>query len=121
MAFLVVFVLDDPDRCDDLLDAWESRCVTGVTILESTGLGRVRRAGLRDDIPLMPSLGDLLRGRETHHRTLLSAVDNEEQVNALVEATQSIVGDLDQPHTGVMFVLPIIQAFGIEKRRNPED
>ena len=56
MSYLVVFVLDDPDRCQDVLDAWEGAGVKGITILESTGIGRVRQAGIRDDIPLMPSL-----------------------------------------------------------------
>ena len=55
MFYLVVFVLDDPDRCRDILDAWEAAGAPGVTILDSSGLGRVRRAGIRDDIPLMPS------------------------------------------------------------------
>ena len=56
MSYLVVFVLDDIDRSQDVLDAWESAGVNGITIIESTGLGRVRQAGIRDDIPLLPSL-----------------------------------------------------------------
>ena len=62
MAYLVVLVLDDPDLRDGLLDAWERAGARGVTILESSGIGRVRRAALRDDTPLLPSLRNLLRG-----------------------------------------------------------
>ena len=72
MFHLVVLVLDDPDQCRDVLDAWEAAGAPGVTILDSSGLGRVRRATLRDDVPLMPSLSDLLRREEDHHRTLFS-------------------------------------------------
>ena len=49
MYFQIVFVLDNADQCRDILDAWEKAGIRGVTILESSGLGRVRRAGIRDD------------------------------------------------------------------------
>ena len=51
MYFLVVLIVDDPDDCPALLTAWEEVGVTGISILESSGLGRMRRAGLRDDLP----------------------------------------------------------------------
>ena len=88
MAYLVVFVVDDPDECTTILESWEAVGVTGVTILESTGLGRMKRAGLRDDLPLMPSIRDLLQTREVHHRTLLSVVDDQETVDKMVAAVQ---------------------------------
>lgn len=113
MAFLVVLVLDDPDRCTSLLDAWDDAGAKGVTILESSGLARVRRAAYRDDLPLMPSLRNLLQGREEHHRTLFSVVEDEATVQALVDATQSVVGDLHQPHTGLLFVLALHQVIGL--------
>lgn len=115
MYFLIVFVLDDPDRCRDILDAWEDAGIRGITILESSGLGRVRRAGVRDDLPLIPSLSDLFKSTETRHRTLFAVVKSQEQIDAIVEATQSVVGDLDQAHTGLLFVLPVSQVYGKSK------
>ena len=38
--FMVFFVLDDPNRLDDLLAAWTEAGVTGATIIESTGMRR---------------------------------------------------------------------------------
>ena len=61
MYSMVIFVLNDVDYCPDLLDAWEEAGVVGITILESSGLGRVRNAGMRDDVPLLPSLTDLFK------------------------------------------------------------
>jgi len=115
MYAMVVFVLDDPNRCQDILDAWEATGVVGVTILESSGLGRVRQAGMRDDLPLMPSLGDLLKSQETRHRTLFTIVDSEEQIDAILEATQAVVGDLEQENTGLLFVLPVSRVHGRSK------
>jgi nitrogen regulatory protein PII len=112
MYHLVIFVLDDPDKCHDILDAWEKVGIRGITILESTGLGRVRRWGLRDDIPLMPSLEDLFREEETRHRTLFTVVRDQEQIDAIVEATQSVVGNLNEDETGLIIVLPVSQVYG---------
>ena len=115
MSFLVVFVLDDPDRCQDVLDAWEAAGAPGITILDSSGLGRVRRAGIRDDVPLLPSLSGLFRRQENLHRTLFSVLEDQEQVDAVVQATRDVVGELDCQDTGILFVVPVTQVYGLEK------
>jgi len=117
MSYLVVLIVDDLDDCPAVLDAWEAAGVLGVTILASTGLGRIRRAGLRDDMPLMPSLQDLLESEEVHHRTLLSVVDSQELVDKMVAIVQQVIGNLEDPHTGFLFVVPVIQAYGLGKHR----
>jgi nitrogen regulatory protein PII len=115
MYFQVVFVLDNEDHCGNVLAAWDDAGIRGVTILESSGLGRVHQAGLRDDLPLMPSLSDLFKNTETRHRTLFTVVRSESQIDAIVEATQSVVGDLEQPDTGFLFVVPVSQVYGVSK------
>jgi hypothetical protein len=42
---MILLVLDNREQCPSVLDAWEAAGASGITILESTGLGRVRRAG----------------------------------------------------------------------------
>ncbi len=115
MSYLVVVVLHDLDRCQVVLDAWEGAGVRGITILESTGIGRVRQAGIRDDLPLMPSLSELFKNIETHNRTLFSVVDDLDFAHTLVEAVQNIVGDLDQPNSGLLFIAPLVEVYGLNK------
>lgn len=117
MSFLVVAIIDDYELCPSILDSWEEIGVRGVTILESTGLGRIRKAGLLDNIPLMPSLSDLLDRDEIHHRTLLSVVDSQEMVDKMADIVQKMTGDLEEPNTGFMFVVPVTQVFGMGKHR----
>jgi len=112
-SYLVVFVLDNPDLCQDILDGWEKAGAKGITILESTGIGRIRQAGIRDNLPLMPSLSDLFRSIETHNRTLFSVVDDLETAHGLVEAAQCAVGGLEQPNTGLLFVMPLLEVYGM--------
>ena len=113
MSYLVVLIVDNPDDCPMILSDWEELGVSGVTILESTGFGRLRRAGLRDDLPLMPSLEDFLGVREDPHRTLLSVVEDQDKVDQMVVTAQRIIGNLDDPHTGFLFVVPVLQAYGL--------
>lgn len=120
MYHMVLLVLDNPDDCAGVLDAWEAAGVHGVTILESTGLGRLRNASNRDDLPLMPSLMNLLRSREEHHRTLFTVVEGEEKVEEIINATLGVVGTLDAPHKGVLFVLPVSRAVGMRNDRDEQ-
>ncbi len=119
---LVLFVLNDPEKLNDLLTAWEEAGITGATVMFNTGLGRLRAAeGLRDDIPLIPSLSDFFDHPEQHGRTIFTVVDEDALVERLVEITQQIVGDLSQPGTGLLIVLPVTRVYGLEKEHQEPD
>jgi nitrogen regulatory protein P-II 1 len=113
--YLILFVLDDPDKLEDLLNAWEKAGTGGATVLASTGLNRMLNSGIRDDIPLMPGLDDFYKREEDFHRTLFTIVKDDDMLNKIVAATQSVVGDLNKPNTGILVVLPTAQVYGLEK------
>jgi nitrogen regulatory protein PII len=114
MYQMILLVLDNIDQCNSVLDAWEATGVGGVTIFESTGLGRMRKSGIRDDIPLMPSLAKLMQTREERHRTLFTVVEGDEMVDRIVGITETLLGDLNQPHNGVLFILPVSRVVGLK-------
>lgn len=113
MYHMVLLIVNNLEQCPNVLDAWEAAEVPGITILESTGLGNIRQAGIRDDLPLMPSLSDLLRTKEHRHRTLFTVVEGEEKVEELIAISQKILGNMDQPDNGVLFVLPVSRVVGL--------
>lgn len=113
MYHMVILIVNNLDRWPDVLNRWEAARLPGITILESTGLGKIRRAGLRDDMPLMPNLSDLFRSKEHHHRTLFTVVESEEKVDEIIAISQEILGDLEQPDNGVIFVLPVSRVVGL--------
>lgn len=113
MHYMVMLVLHKVDVCTDILDAWDAEGVGGITILESSGLGSARRMNLTHDIPLIPSLADFLRLPEHRHRTLFTVVQNESWVDRLIEITENILGDMEDPNSGVIFVLPVVRAHGL--------
>ncbi len=112
MRQMVMMVLNNPDHCMTLLEAWEAAGAPGITILESTGLIRLRGAGMRDDVPLMPSLFEMMRGREEHHRTIFTVVEDEAQAQAVIAATEEVFRTLDEEghdNSGVLFVVPVTE------------
>lgn len=113
--YLILFVLDDPDKLQDLLNAWENAGSGGATVMVSTGMQRMRSGAIRDDIPLMPGLDDLYKRIEEHHRTLFTIVKDDDVLKKIVSATESVVGSLNQPNTGILVVLPTTQVYGLEK------
>lgn len=117
--YLILLVLNDPDRLEDLLIAWEEAGVPSATVLFSTGMGRIRNLeGWRDDMPLIPSLRDFYEAPENMNRTIFATADNEAQVDAVVAATYKVVGDLDKSRTGLLLVLPVTRAYGVNKVRD---
>ena len=116
--YLILLVLNDPDRLEDLLIAWEEKGIEGATVLFSTGLGRIRQLeGWRDDMPLIPSLSDFYEVPENMNRTIFTTVKDEAEVDAIIAATKSVVGNLDESDTGLLLVLPVVRAYGVNKRK----
>jgi hypothetical protein len=112
---MVVVVLPDLEKCQDVMNAWEDLGVTGVTVLESLGLHKIREMrGLSDDLPLIPSLRHLMEGEEYHHRTAFVVLDDDFDLDGLIERTQRAVGgSFDAPNSGLLFVVPVIRALGM--------
>ena len=113
--YLILFVLDNPDKLDELLDAWETAGTKGATVLVSTGMHRLGSGAIRDDILLMPGLDDFYKRVEDYHRTLFTIVKDDEILQKIVDATEGVVGDLNKPNTGILVVMPATQVYGLEK------
>ncbi len=122
--YFVLFVLHDNSKLKDLLHAWEEAGVKGATVLYSTGLGRItQNLGLMEDFPLFPSMGEITDRLECMDlsRTLFSVVESDDIVQSVLEYTQKVVGNLNDPDTGVLIVLPVVQAYGLNSYKPEEN
>jgi len=114
---MILFVLHDSTKLAELLAAWKEAGADGATVLPSTGMGRIHQAGaLLDDLPLMPSLDDFYPPQGELSRTVFTVV-GDAAVKRIQAATRGVVGDLEQPDTGLLVVLPVDQAEGLKKKR----
>lgn len=112
MMYMVMLVLDDPDRLDDVLDAWHAIGVSGSTIIESTGINRRRMARLAGTT-IMAGFNRLISSGEEGHFSIFVIVQNERMVQECLQAVEQMVGDLDNPNTGVLAAWPVSFVKGV--------
>lgn len=114
--FLIFFVMHNPDLLEELINAWEAIGIQRATVLFSTGMRRLKqREGIRDDIPLMPSLQNFYEPAQTFSRTIFTTIKDETMIDTILAATQQVVGDLSNHETGVLMVIPVVRVYGLEK------
>jgi len=112
MQYMVMLIINDPDNCPCIIDAWDEAGAPGITVLESVGTSKDKQ-GIRDNIPLLPSIRDLMQSTEHHHRTLFSVVEGEELVDQLIDATCDLIGNLEELENGFLFVVPVYKSVGL--------
>jgi hypothetical protein len=114
MANLIALVLMNESLCDEIVEAWEQAGVPGLTIVESYGMRHVHRGqAARDDLPFIPSLRSLMEDDEVSERLIFSVLPDSFDVDALIEHTVAITGNLDAPDSGFLFVLPVTRVRGL--------
>jgi hypothetical protein len=117
MPEMIVLVVDDAEKVEEILNTWVALGIPGVTLLDGAGLGHaLTPRGAREDLPLIPSLASMLRQREEHSRVLFSVVPDGFEVEALIVATEAITGPLDDPDTGILFTVPVTRVRGLGRR-----
>ena len=109
--YLLVMVLDDTRRLQEILDAWTGAGTPGITILESTGVNRV--LSRRSPDAAFAGFGQIFGGGLVGHQTIFSVIPGLDVAEKAAAATEAVLGKLSEPHTGVMFVLPVALAWGL--------
>jgi nitrogen regulatory protein P-II 1 len=105
---LLVAIINDPERVDEILSGFLEIGITGATIVSSEGMGRL----LSHDIPIFAGLQTLISGSRPQNRTILSVV-SDEKVEPAIELLQEIAGDLGRGSTGIVFALPVTRVEGL--------
>jgi len=106
---LLVFVLNDEEKLEQVLSAYVEADIAGATILDSEGMGRF----LAYEVPLFAGFRDFMKGNRPYNKTILSVVRDHESIETLKKLVDEIVGGLDKPGTGIMFTVPIDWAYGL--------
>ncbi|MBK8984980.1 MAG: hypothetical protein IPM39_02690 [Chloroflexi bacterium] len=109
--YMLMMVLDDSTRLNEVLQAWTNAGVKGVTIIESTGLNRI----LPRETPqkMYAGFSQLFGSGRVGHNTLFAVIEDVAQAETAVAATETVLGDLRQPHTGIVFMVPVIKTWGL--------
>ncbi len=109
---LLVYILNQVDKLEELLCALSEAKISGATIVESTGMARALYN--MEDGAFLGSLRLFLDpGRDENQ--MIFMVLNEEQVVTAKQTIREVIGDLSQPNTGIVFTLPIDEVEGLHK------
>ena len=114
--YAVIFVLHNPDMLDKVLEAWQAIGISGVTIIESTGVHR--RSQQKKRIPMRFQFAPLGVSFEEGNITLMTVLRTKEILNNCVSTAESIIGDLNNPDTGIVFSWPLEFVKGVSYDSN---
>lgn len=110
---LVILITAQTEQTLEVATAWQQAGASGVTILEGHGLHRLQeKMGIRSDLPLFPSLSELLRGKEVDTHMLVSVVPDD-LAPILSRETVAILGDLHLPGNGLILTLDVADILGL--------
>lgn len=114
---LVFFVLNRPEKLDDLLTAFAQSGINGATVIESKGMIKILNNNHdEDEIPFLGSVRAFLsadNGRMKNNVIMIGIED--EKLETLVEVIESVVGNLNKKGTGVLFSVPMDYTKGMYK------
>jgi len=111
---LVVDVLEQTELLGSLLEALAEIGVTGTTVLDSIGMGRVLlQSGA--DVPAINVISDVLAKGHATNKTIFAVVRDKETADKAVDVVRSICGDLNDPGKGIVFTIPVEFAEGLAK------
>lgn len=107
---LLVFILNQEEFLEEILEAFLELNIGGATIIDSVGMGSI----LAQDIPIFAGFKSLLQGSKTGNKTIL-AVLKEDLVTEAIKAIEQIVGPLDEPGNGLAITLEVDRLYGRSK------
>jgi nitrogen regulatory protein P-II 1 len=106
---LLIAVINQEEKLDEILSGLVELGVTGATIINSEGMGRV----LSHDIPIFAGLETLASRSRPQNQTLFSVIREDEKVDAVIALLQEICGSLENPATGIVVTVPVNRALGL--------
>ncbi|MCT4660452.1 MAG: hypothetical protein N4A40_01225 [Tissierellales bacterium] len=101
---------------DDVHEVFYNHGV-GATTLDSVGMGKILLEH-NVNIPMFSSIRRLLEGDRPYNKTIISVVKEEETLNEVIEDIQNTLGDLSKPGIGFMFVIPVLDIYGFNSKKN---
>lgn len=105
---LLVAIINHAELVDDVLAGFVELGITGATVLESKGMGRV----LAQDVPLFAGLRTLNTRSRTANRTIICVADDG-KVDEAIRMIEETCGDLQDAGMGIVFTVPVGRVVGL--------
>lgn len=106
---LLLFILNKEEHLEAILEMFLELDITGATIIESIGMGRI----LAHDIPIFAGFRNLMQDTRPGNKTIFTVL-HDEKVEQVKKGIEQICGNLDEPGSGILFTIPVSNVFGIK-------
>jgi nitrogen regulatory protein P-II 1 len=108
MKLLILF-LNKVEKLEEVLEGFVEIGITGATVIDSVGMGHI----LSEEVPIFAGLRFMFAGTKPHNKTIFSVIKKEKEEEA-IRLLQKIIGDLNQPGTGIVFTISLDQVEGLK-------
>lgn len=105
---LVVFVLNESESLEEIMERFLQIGVRGATVIDTTGMGRT----MCDNVPFFGGIRSMLQGCRPNNKTIFTVVRSEEMRNKVIREIKSVLGDMSKPNSGFLFCVPVTCAEG---------
>lgn len=112
---VLFFVLNAPEKLDELLSQMERQGIHGATIFESTGMARVLKSHHNEDEFEFLSTIRMYMTRSRQKNCTIMTLLPDDQIENAVQVIESVVGSLENENTGLLFTLPIGYVRGLKR------
>lgn len=107
---LFIYVLNQQEKMDEVLAGFIEIGITGATIVDSVGMGRI----LAKDVPIFAGFQSLLGGSRPYNKTIISVVDDDTKIQHALDLIQEVCGPFGEPGSGIAFTLPLDSVHGLK-------
>jgi len=112
--YLLVEVLEQTEHLVDLLEGFVKIGVTGTTVLDSIGMGRILlESGV--EVPAIRVIKDVVEKGQPTNKTIFTVVADKETLDKALAVIRSFCGNLNEPGKGIVFTLPLDFVEGVQK------
>lgn len=115
---MVMYIANDMAHIEGMIKVWTQAGVRNLTILDSVGLQEAVATGMASKSTVFPSMAKMLKKHRTPSRTIFSVIDDDDILNKAVAASNEFTNNWSDPESGVLLVLPVAQAHGLDKNVN---
>jgi nitrogen regulatory protein PII len=106
---LLILILNKVEKLEEVLEGFIEIGISGATVVDSVGMGHI----ISEEVPIFAGLRFMFAGAKPHNKTILSVI-KEEKEEQVVRLLEKILGDMNKPGTGILFVIPVDRVEGLK-------
>jgi nitrogen regulatory protein P-II 1 len=106
---LLIAVINREEKVEEILAGFLEVGITGATLINSEGMGRLLSA----EMPIFAGIEALAGRSRPRNQTLLSVMRDDAMVDRALAVIQEVCGDMQEPATGIAFVVPVSRVVGL--------